>query len=125
MHELAIREDVPHQVLDVAAAQKARHIGRITLHIRPSAGVESDLVRLAVPLIAGGTPCEASVLEIGSLPVQTHCHACGTISQVLPNRLRCEHCAGWRVDLVSGGEFLLAGVELLDHVSSTLDAGFC
>jgi hydrogenase nickel incorporation protein HypA/HybF len=124
VHELAICEAVLHQVLAIAATQNARHVGRITLHIGPLAGVEPDLVRLAFPLVAAGTPCESSILEIASLPIQVRCQACDTISEVPPNKLLCEHCAGWRVDLVSGDELLLARVELLDHATSIVDAGF-
>jgi hydrogenase nickel incorporation protein HypA/HybF len=124
VHELAICEAVLRQVLDIAAAQSARHIGRITLHIGPLAGVEPELVRLAFPLVAAGTACEACMLEIEFLPVQVCCQSCGTISDVPPNRLLCGHCSGWRVDLVSGDELLLARVELLDHAAATVDEGF-
>ncbi len=63
------------------------------------------------------------MLEIESLPVQVCCQACGTVSDVPPNRLLCGTCAGWRVDLVSGDELLLTRVELLDHQPATLNAG--
>lgn len=122
VHELAICEAVLQHVLAIAGSENARHIGRITLHIGPLAGVEPDLVRLAFPLVAAGTPCEASALEIEFLPVMVQCQTCGTISELPPNKLLCKQCAGWRVDLISGDELLLARVELLDHASA---AGFC
>ncbi len=123
VHELAICEAVLHEVLAIAQAQDAWHIRRITLHIGPLAGVEPDLVRLAFPLVAAGTPCEAAMLAIEPLPVQVRCQTCDTVSEVPPNRLFCKHCAGWRVDLVSGDELLLAQVELLDHAATTSDEG--
>ena len=123
VHELAICESVLRQVLAVAAERSGGQIRRITLRIGPLAGVEPDLVRLAFPLVAAGTPCEHATLEIEPLAVQVRCQICGETSEVPLNRLLCGYCATSRVDLICGDELLLAWVELLDSAAADVDTG--
>lgn len=121
LHELSICQAVLGQVLAVAAARKAEHIERITLRIGPLAGVEPELVRLAFPIVAAGTPCENATLDIWPAPVQVSCRICGATSQVAPNRVLCGQCATWCVDMISGDELLLVRIELLGADAVDID----
>ncbi len=114
MHELAVCESILRQVLTVASSRKAARVGRITLRIGPLAGVEPDLLRAAFPLIAAGSTCAGSTIEIEEISVVVVCRICGSTSRVRPNRLLCASCFAWRVSVVSGDEMLLASVELFD-----------
>ena len=112
MHELAICEAVLRQVLTLAEAHKAGRVGRIVLTIGPLAGVEPQLLLNAFPLVAAGTLCAATEVEIESAEVRVECNICGAASGARPNHLLCAACGAWRVKLISGDEMLLRHVEL-------------
>ena len=114
MHELAICQALLRQVLDVAANRCSRRIGRIKLRIGPLSGVEPALLKSAFPLVAAGTPCEGTIIEIEEIPVRVRCRICGSTSQARSNRLLCTDCGTWRVTLMSGDDMSLASVELQD-----------
>ena len=114
MHELAICQALLRQVLEVAENRTSQRVGRIKLRIGPLSGVETGLLKSAFPLVAAGTPCEGTIIEIEDIPVRVRCQICGSTSQTRLNRLLCTDCGAWRVTLISGDEMLLATVELLD-----------
>lgn len=112
MHELAVCQSILTQVEDIAAANQAGRVTRVTLRLGPLAGVEPDLLRAAFPLLAAGTCCEAATLRIKTTPVQVECQLCGALSATRPNRLLCGACGTWRVVLLSGDEMQLESLEL-------------
>lgn len=112
MHEIAICQSLLRQVLEVASSHDTRPVVRILLRIGPLSGVEPDLLLTAFPLVAAGTPCEGAVIEVERTPVRVLCPACGSMSDVRPNRLVCGTCGAWRVTVVGGDEMLLSGIEL-------------
>jgi len=114
MHELAICQALLRQVLEVAENRTSQRVGRIKLRIGPLSGVEPGLLKSAFPLVAAGTLCEGTIIEIEDIPVRIRCQICGSTSQTRLNRLLCTDCGAWRVTLISGDEMLLATVELLD-----------
>ncbi len=116
MHELAICESVLRQVLALADSHKASRVGRIYLTIGPLSGVEPYLLLNAFPLVAAGTLCEATHIEIETAAVRVECKICGASSGAQPNRLLCAACGDWHVALVSGDELLLSSVELFGTV---------
>ena len=118
MHELAICQALLRQIMEVAENRASERVGRIKLRIGPLSGVETGLLKSAFPLVAAGTPCEGTIIEIEDIPVRVRCQICGSTSQARSNRLLCTDCGTWRVTLISGDEMLLAAVELLDAETS-------
>jgi hydrogenase nickel incorporation protein HypA/HybF len=118
MHELAICQALLQQVLEVAENRCSKRVKRIKLRIGPLSGVETGLLKSAFPLVAAGTTCEGTIIEIEDIPVRVRCQICGSTSQARSNRLLCTDCGTWRVTLISGDEMLLAAVELLDAETS-------
>ena len=114
MHELAICQALLRQVLKVAENRTSQRVGRIKLRIGPLSGVEPGLLKSAFPLVAAGTLCEGTIIEIEDIPVRVRCQICDSTSQTRSNRLLCTDCGTWRVTLISGDEMLLASVELPD-----------
>jgi hydrogenase nickel incorporation protein HypA/HybF len=118
MHELSVCLALLDQVQSIAQEHGAARVERIVLRIGPLSGVEAPLLENAYPLAAAGTIAEDAVLDIETAPVVVRCRDCGAETQAAPNRLVCGECGGFRTDLVSGDEMLLAHLEL-----SVPDAG--
>ncbi len=113
MHELSVCQALLKQVLDIAQDYPGHQVETITLKIGPLSGVEPQLLEQAFPIASVGTLAEAAKLIIEQLPVTVRCLQCGAESEVLPNRLLCQHCGDWRTQLQSGDEMLLASIEFI------------
>ena len=100
------------QVEQIAAAHGASAVERIVLQIGGLSGVEPPLLERAFGIARAGTVAAQATLEIRSGPVVVECRECGGRSAVPPNRLLCEYCGEWRVQVVEGEELLLLSVEL-------------
>ncbi len=124
MHELSICESVLKQMVAIAGSGNASGVLSITLRVGPLSGVEPELLRAAFPLVAHGTPCEATRIEIETIPVLVQCKNCLAMSEVPPNRLVCASCGTWRVAVRSGDEMLLARVELHGGSKSDDEAAY-
>jgi len=112
MHELSVCLALLDQVQSIARERGALRVERIVLRIGALSGVEAPLLENAYPLAAAGTIAEDAVLDIETAPVVVRCRDCGADTPALANRLVCGKCGGFRTDLVSGDEMLLAHLEL-------------
>ncbi|HTV52344.1 MAG TPA: hydrogenase maturation nickel metallochaperone HypA [Steroidobacteraceae bacterium] len=112
MHELSICQALLAQVAGVAREQQARRIIAITVRIGPLSGVEPALLESAYPLASAGTPAANAALIIERPGVRVRCRECGAECEVSASSLLCTACGGWRTELLSGDELLLARVEL-------------
>lgn len=112
MHELSVCQGVISQVEKVAADQGSAKVEHIVLQIGGLSGVEPPLLERAFGIARAGTVAAQATLEIRSGPVVVECRECGGRSAVPPNRLLCEYCGEWRVQVVEGEELLLLSVEL-------------
>jgi hydrogenase nickel incorporation protein HypA/HybF len=112
LHELSVCLALLEQVQGIARQHRATRVERILLRIGPLSGVEAPLLESAYPLAAAGTIAENAVLDIEVAAVVVRCLDCGAETQAAPNRLCCGSCGGFRTNLVSGDEMLLANLEL-------------
>ncbi len=113
MHELSVCQALVRQVEDIAREHEASGVTIIRLRIGPLSGVEPQLLEQAYPVACAGTVAEHAALVIESLPITVRCRQCGAETPAQPNRLLCGACGGWRTQLVSGDELVLASVELI------------
>jgi hydrogenase nickel incorporation protein HypA/HybF len=113
MHELSVCQALIEQVERIAREHGARRVDRIVLRVGPLSGVEAALLQHAYPLAAAGTVSEGAALAIEEAGVTVRCRDCGSESAAAPNRLLCATCGGFRTELVSGDELLLASLELI------------
>ena len=113
MHELSVCLALLDQVQAIAREHRATGVARIVLRIGPLSGVEAPLLDSAYPMAAAGTLAERAALEIEQVPVRVQCRDCGAQTEAAANRLICAQCGGFRTDLVSGDEMLLAKLELI------------
>ena len=112
MHELSICQALIEQVVHVAEEQRARRVVSVTVRIGPLSGVEPALIESAYPLASAGTNAADSRLVIERSEVRVRCLECGVESRASSSRLLCGECGGWRVQVLTGQELLLARVEL-------------
>ena len=113
MHELSVCLSLLDQVQAIAREHGATGVSRILLRVGPLSGVEPPLLESAYPMAAAGTVAEQADLEIEEAPVRVRCRDCGAQTPAAPNRLLCGECGGYRTELLSGDEMLLAKVELV------------
>ncbi len=112
MHELSVCESLLKQVRATAEANRASSVGQITVRLGPLSGVEADLLAQAFTIARSGPMTGDATLVIDPQPVRIRCRDCGNENDAATNRLLCNACGGYRVDLISGDELLLAKVEL-------------
>jgi hydrogenase nickel incorporation protein HypA/HybF len=101
------------QVEDIARREDAVRVDVIRLHLGPLSGVVPELLAQAFSVARAGTMAEDAELAIESLPIRIRCSECGVESEAAPNRLLCDACGGYRTQLLSGDELVLASVELV------------
>jgi hydrogenase nickel incorporation protein HypA/HybF len=112
VHELSICQALLNQVAEIAAAQGADRVSRITIEVGPLAGVEPALLVNAFAIARAGSCAAGATLLFEATAVEIACLCCGTHSRPPPNRLVCTGCGGFRTRVVAGEELRLRRVEL-------------
>ena len=112
MHELSICQGLIREVEKVAAENNAKSVELIRLRVGGLSGVEPPLLARAFEIARAGTVAENAELEIEEGPVVVKCQECGASSAVPVNRLICEFCGEWRVNVTEGEELLLLSLEI-------------
>jgi len=112
MHELSICQGLLSQVKKVAADNNARSVELIRIRVGGLSGVEPPLLERAFEIAREGTIAAQAELEIEEGPVVVKCQECGASSAVPVNRLVCQYCGEWRVNVTEGEELLLLSVEI-------------
>lgn len=112
MHELSICQGLMKQVQQITIDNRASSVSRIVLQIGGLSGVEPPLLERAFEIARAGTVAANAELEIEDGPIVVKCQDCGGSSVVPVNRLVCQYCGEWRVNVVEGEELLLLSVEL-------------
>ncbi len=113
MHELSVCRALLRQINQIAEEHLADDIKVIRLKIGPLAGIDSELLRRAFPLVSHGTAAQHATLEITSVPATIFCNDCEKKSDVVNiNQLTCPHCNSTTTQLLSGDEMTLDSVIL-------------
>ena len=112
MHELSVCQGLMRQVQQIAADNRAKAVEKILLRVGGLSGVEPPLLQRAFEIARSGTIAEEAELEIENGPVVVKCQECGASSAVPVNRLVCQYCGDWRVNVTEGEELILLSVEL-------------
>ncbi|MDH4003053.1 MAG: hydrogenase maturation nickel metallochaperone HypA [Xanthomonadales bacterium] len=112
MHELSVCQGLMRQVEQVAANNNAKSVKRILLRVGGLSGVEPSLLQSAFEIARAGTIAEHAELEIEDGPIVVKCQECGASSAAKLNRLLCQYCGEWRVNVVEGEELLLLSMDI-------------
>jgi hydrogenase nickel incorporation protein HypA/HybF len=65
-------------------------------------------------LVNEGTPLEATVLEVETVPAAIRCRPCDRAQTLQELLLVCETCGGSDVEVVAGEEFLITTLDLAE-----------
>jgi hydrogenase nickel incorporation protein HypA/HybF len=112
MHELSVCQGLMRQVQKVAVENSARSVEKILLRVGGLSGLEPSLLQHAFEIARAGTIAAEAELEIEEGPIVVKCQECGASSAAKINRLICQYCGEWRVNVVEGEELLLLSVEI-------------
>lgn len=113
MHELAVCQALLRQVETIVAENNAKAADHISISVGPLSGVEPSLLASAFTIAREGTVAANAKLDIESASIEVQCRQCGNSSKVQPNRLICEHCGDWQVQVTRGEELMLLRVGLV------------
>ena len=111
MHELSLCEAI--------AATVSRHAGERTVtgvvvrvgHLRQAV---PDALSFCWTMLTDGTDLEGCALEIEQVPAVIRCLRCATETTLDVPLMVCKACSSDDVELLSGQEFLVASVDLVD-----------
>lgn len=111
MHELSVCQALLRQVAEIAHAQQAAVVERITIEMGPLCGSEPALLLSAFAVMRSGVASSAT-LWIKHSAVTIRCLQCEAHTETRPNRLICGACGGWRTRIIAGDELRLLKVEM-------------
>lgn len=112
MHEMSIATAVVEQVDAVAREHGMDAVTRVRLQVGELAGVVPAALDFCFELACAGTLVAGAVLETEAVPARARCAPCDVEWAVgMPPDLGCPHCDGSRVELLTGRELQILGVE--------------
>jgi len=112
MHELAVCQGLINHAERIARDEGGSQVDNIVLSIGPLSGVEPPLLERAFEIARMGTMAEHAELEIQTGPIVVKCRICGSSGEAGSNRLLCQNCGDWRVNVEQGDEMLLLRLEV-------------
>jgi hydrogenase nickel incorporation protein HypA/HybF len=111
MHELSVCEAIAGAVNRHAGD---RRVAKVFVRIGHLRQVVPDALTFTWQLMNEETPLAGSVLEIESVPAVVKCKTCGEETTLDMPITACGSCFSYDVDLVSGEEFAVVSLELVD-----------
>jgi len=125
MHELVIMENILQIAVDFAQRNRAKEIHRIDLAVGTFSGIVPQYAESFFRMVAKGTIAENAVLQFDIAPAQFQCTECGTKTTFTSaaDIIICKNCGSDRVRLLSGREFRVQSMEILEHTEGGSDSG--
>lgn len=109
MHELGIAEEIVQSVSERVPGER---IVRIVLRVGRLACVEPAAIQFCFEACARGTRVEGAALEIVDVPARARCRSCGAEDVEVEPWIPLCRCGSADLDLVAGGELVVAAVEV-------------
>ena len=116
MHELGLCEDI---VAAVERRAKGRTVARVRIRVGRLHHVHPEAFEQSFSLAAAGGPAEGASAELVLIPVQAHCHRCGSDTTADELITTCGECGSVDIELTGGEDLVL---EYLEYVSSPVSA---
>lgn len=113
MHELSLCRAIADTARDHAGG---RPVSRVAVRIGHLRQVVPDTLRFCWGIVVEGTDLDGCALDVDHVPAVAHCRDCDTDTRLSVPVLRCGACDGRAVDLVSGEEFLVSSIDVLEVI---------
>lgn len=111
MHELSLCRAIADTAKDHAAG---RGLSRVSVQIGYLRQVVPRTLEYCWELVTDGTDLEGCDLEITHVPAVAKCLTCEAETLLTHPVLVCGWCGGRDVTLISGEEFLVASIDILE-----------
>jgi hydrogenase nickel incorporation protein HypA/HybF len=111
VHELSICSSI---VGIVRRHADGREVRAVHLQVGQLRQIVPDTLVYCWSLVNEGTPLEATVLEVESIPAAIRCKPCDHTQTLHELLLVCESCGGSDVEVVAGEEFLITTLDLAE-----------
>jgi hydrogenase nickel incorporation protein HypA/HybF len=111
MHEMAIALEIVAQLEPLADEHDLERIESVTVRAGLLRGVVPEALEMAFASAAEGTAAEGATLQLEVAPAKARCRGCGTNFQPTVQNFLCPQCKQADVEILSGNEVLLVGVE--------------
>jgi hydrogenase nickel incorporation protein HypA/HybF len=113
LHELSLCQAI---VDTVSMHADGRPLRRVNARIGYFRQVVPDSLQFAWQVITDGTDLASCELAVEHVPAVVVCRACGERTTLDLPLLLCASCAGDDVELVSGEEFQIASIDIVEEV---------
>lgn len=112
MHELGIVFYIIDDVKEIAAANSATTVSRVTLQLGEVSGVVPDLLQSAWEWACKREPLmDGARLEIEDIPAVTYCEGCGAEYGTAEHGKICPACGSEHTYLLRGREVMIKEIE--------------
>jgi hydrogenase nickel incorporation protein HypA/HybF len=116
MHELSLANEIIDKVCEIAKNHGVEKIITIRISVGPLSGVDSDSLSFCFTESSFGTLAEEAILIVEKTPLLISCLECKKVSEVNVNQLLCPHCNHFGIEIVSGKEFKIIDLEVVECV---------
>lgn len=113
MHELSVCRAIATTVTEHASG---REVARVEVRIGHLRQVVPDTLAYCWGVVTDGTDLAGCRLEITYVPAVGRCRACDAETELTRPVLVCGQCGGREMTLVSGEEFLVASIDVLEAI---------
>ena len=112
MHELSLSSAIVETVERHAAG---RRVKLVTLTIGTLRQVVSDSLSFYFEIVSRGRVCEGATLEQNVVEARVRCMPCDRTWTLDEPIFRCPECGGSDVDVLSGTEFEVDSIEVIEE----------
>jgi hydrogenase nickel incorporation protein HypA/HybF len=116
MHELATTQEILKIVLRHAGTHGISRVERIYLELGELSDLQQEWIQRYFDRISRGTVAAGAKIVVELRPSSFACSACTTIFPAklsAAGELRCPHCGGTAVRMVSGDEYRVKSMEAM------------
>lgn len=111
MHELSIAEAIADKVRQRAAG---RPVSAVAIRVGHFRQIVPDALEFCWTMVTDATGLAGCRLEIEQVPATVRCNDCESVTTLDVPIMLCEGCGSSQVTLLTGEEFLVVSLELLD-----------
>ena len=111
MHEMSIASTLIAQVLDIAGANNAVRVERVTLEAGELKQIVNDMLLTAWQSVTVDTIAEGSELVIENIRAEVLCKVCEEKFSPGADNFLCPDCGQADYEILKGDELILAAIE--------------